>query len=135
MTTDQLLTALRTKGLRLTPIRRRVIESFTSTTSPLSAKDLLRKVSANKTTIYRELATLLRFKVIVQIQLGDNLQYYELSSLDHHHHLVCLNCRSISDITLKEDLSHEESLIQSQTQFHILHHNLEFFGLCQKCFN
>lgn len=114
--------------MRQTPIRNQLISLFQNHSSPLSAPEILRQVKANKTTIYRELDFLLLNKVISEVDFADGLKRYESAVLPHHHHLICVNCKSVTDADLKV-----EKLILSKSKFKVLKHDLEFFGLCSRC--
>lgn len=113
--------------MRQTKARSAIITNFRTTTRPISAIDLLNKIDVNKTTIYRELDFLIDAGIIDSVDFGDGIKRYELKNEDtHHHHLVCLNCKNISDIAVKEDF-------EIPNNFKLVKHNLEFFGYCSDC--
>jgi Fe2+ or Zn2+ uptake regulation protein len=120
-------------NLKNTKVRRDVFEIFANTNHPIDAVELTECIKVNKTSIYRELKVLLAKGLILEIDFGDGKKRYELSSLDHHHHLVCTGCKSVSDVQLSKDLSAEEELIEKEKSFKVQRHNLEFFGLCANC--
>ena len=60
------------------------------------------------------------------------IDYYEIQQ-DHHHHLVCVSCNSISKVEIGNHLEKQEKQIAKQNKFNIIHHSLEFYGYCQKC--
>lgn len=129
---------LRSRGYRITPIRTAILAQFASDHRPLSAgeiKDALRRsgFSANKTTVYRELSSLNNVGVVRAVMLGDRTRRYETAESDHHHHLVCVNCKKVEDVSLREDLGSEEHWIAHAKHFKILNHSLEFFGVCAEC--
>lgn len=138
MNSEQLiLDELKRRGLRQSRIRKILVNIFANSSQPISAVDLLEKnkVSANKTTIYRELYTLVSQKILSEIDFGDGIKRYELSGGTHHHHLICTNCKKIEDVDLKTDLDKEEQRVEKETGFKIKSHSLEFFGLCKNCQN
>lgn len=125
------------EGFRITPVREKILSILEKSVNPIAAIDLindfkLEKFSVNKTTIYRELDFLMERDLISEIELGEGKKRYELNK-GHHHHLVCLNCRSINDIDIETDLSEEEKRIYKITGFKVQLHSLEFFGLCRNC--
>lgn len=130
-----ILDELRKRGLRQSRIRKLLVDIFAKASKPISAVDLLEefKVPANKTTIYRELYTLLDQKVLREVDFGDGIKRYELSGDTHHHHLVCSKCKKVEDIDLKTDLKIEEKQIEKEKDFKIDFHSLEFFGFCKNC--
>lgn len=130
-----ILDELKKRGFRMSRIRKLLVEILAKAEKPISAVDLLEKnkVPANKTTIYRELYTLVEQKVLREIDFGDGIKRYELSGDTHHHHLICTNCKKVEDIDLRTDLEKEEKQIEKDKGFKIETHSLEFFGLCNNC--
>lgn len=135
---EDTIRALKEKGYRVTSTRKAVLEIFVDTAKPISAEGLIRNLASkklypNKTTIYRELDTLRAGGFIKEVQLGLNRRVYEVTSLGHHHHLVCTKCDCIEDIHMKNDMMAYEKNIMKKTSFKVFDHSLEFFGLCVKC--
>jgi Fur family ferric uptake transcriptional regulator len=124
---------LKDRGLRITPIRKKIVEALHQAESPLSVGNILSKVTANKTTIYREMEVLREHDLINVIDLGDGTKRYELTAKGHHHHLICVKCKSVTELDLADDFTKEEALIASREKFTVLRHALEFFGICQRC--
>ena len=87
----------------------------------------------NKTTIYRELAFLKKQNIILELQFDDNTKRYEIMPANHHHHIVCVRCEKVEDVVLEKDLDAEEKVITQNKKFQILHHSLEFYGICKMC--
>ncbi len=133
MKAEILIQRLRNKKKRLTPGRCKIIRIFCTFRSPITAEVLVKKVKINKTTAYRELYFLLKNNFIQEVDFGDGTKRYELKELKHHHHLVCLRCKSIQDISFDENLEWEEKRIQRNQKFLVLRHDLEFFGYCHNC--
>ncbi len=129
---------LQAKGERLTDIRRALIEIFSAATEPLSVPMLLLKLEkkqlfANKTSVYRQLAALQEHGLIHEINLANRAKHYELIPDDHHHHLVCLKCKQVEDVSFEEDIVRQEKYINRHHGFKVVRHDLEFFGFCAKC--
>jgi len=123
---------------RGTLARKHILDSLKDATNPLSAADLLfavskTKKSVNKTTIYRQLTSLLAEGAIRELQLGEKKKRYELTPINHHHHLVCVRCEKIEHVELERDLAGEEKKIMQEKKFEVLTHSLEFFGRCAEC--
>ena len=129
---------IRNKGFRITKIRNATVSILSSSTSPLSASDIIknlykRDLSANKTTIYRELDFLLIQKFIHEVDFGDGKKRYELNTGKHHHHIVCVNCGNVGDVDFDFAFKTQSEEIEINTGFKIKEHNVEFFGLCHNC--
>lgn len=133
------LNQLKKSGERITPIRAALIEALDKTRKPATTQELLaalarRGLSANKTTVYRQLEVLLRYNIAAEIHFTDRAKRYELARVGgHHHHLVCLKCGRVEKIILPADLEPQEKKIRQKNQFKVLQHSLEFFGRCRYC--
>lgn len=123
-------------GGRLTKIKKAVIDLLSENHCLLSKQELIdrlkaKKINPDRSTIYRELKFLMKNNIIIKNTIG-GIDYYE-SPKDHHHHLVCLNCKSITRLEMDNHLEKQEKQIAKQNKFNIVHHSLEFYGHCHKC--
>lgn len=84
-------------------------------------------------TVYRTLATFTDLKLLQKVDLGDNVQRYELQSTDgsHHHHFVCNECHKVEALDSCEIRAQEKRL--TDLGYGELTHRLEFFGICPDC--
>lgn len=133
---------LKQKKLRTTPIRKLLIESLAKSPYPLSAIDIKlilqqQDTLCNKTTIYREIQSLVRSDLLKEVDFGEGKKRYEITN-SHHHHLVCQKCKRIKEIDLdltkfEEQLLILQNKINNFSDFKINQHNLEFFGICKVC--
>lgn len=135
---EVLVTQLKDKGFRITKARKAILEVLTSAERPLSAQEIgglleRKKLSANKTTIYRELDFLVAQQSVSQVDLLDGVKRYEPLHLGHHHHLVCTRCRDIQCVKICGDLKALEHTIGAAHDFTVESHTLEFFGVCSGC--
>lgn len=131
---------LRSKGFKITKVRSNLIEILTKTTTPLSINDLLEKLEEkdlkpNKTTVYREIVFLTDQGLVSGVDFGEGKKRYEGSSKEHHHHVVCINCKKVQDIHMEKDLDKLMEKITRQVGYKSVGHSLEFFGLCKTCQN
>lgn len=133
-----ILATLKEKGYRFAKIRKAILDLLIKSSDPLSSPDIQqllskKKIDANKTTVYRQLAFLKEQNLVRELQFGDNTKRYEIMPENHHHHIVCTNCDNIEDVELARDLDAEEKAIAENTNFKVLNHSLEFYGICGKC--
>lgn len=137
---EQINSILRAKGYRKSKLRDSIICVLRLQKAPISAQEILDKVvdkdlAPNKTSVYRELETLLRENILREVSLMDGKKRYELSSAqdEDHSHLVCTECGQIQCLELDHGLSTVETQIQNRLGFKIKNRILEFFGLCLNC--
>lgn len=133
MSYGKYLEILKNRKKKLTPGRKKIIKIFCLAKNPLSAKTLIEKTGLNKTSIYREISFLLSQDFIQDVDFADRIKRHELKDRKHHHHLVCLKCKKVSDVILEENLNNEETRIEKNKDFKIVKHHLEFFGYCKGC--
>lgn len=134
------LEQLRKNGFRITRVRRALTDIFLSSKRPLSADNVIsllkkRRISVNKTTVYRELDFLQEQELLQELHLKGPKLYYEWKK-SHHHHVVCKECFSAQDVdagTVEKLLPRLERHLARKTRFTQLTHSLEFFGLCRPC--
>lgn len=138
---DQIKNELHTQSYKLTPQREATVEVLLENEEDhLSAEDvyLLVKEKAPEiglATVYRTLELLNELEIVDKINFGDGVSRYDLrkEGANHsHHHLVCIQCGSVSEI--EEDLLGDvERKVEEEWIFKIKDHRLTFHGICSRC--
>lgn len=89
-------------------------------------------------TIYRTVQLLLEMQLVDRINLDDGCVRYEIGEgisaegKHHHHHLICRTCGKVQPF--KDDwLDELERHIEEEAGFHVLDHELKFYGQCREC--
>ncbi len=136
MTVDNIHKNIKTKGGRLTKIRKEIIQILFESDCLSSATAILtelkkRKIQPNRSTMYRELLFLTQNNIVVRNTIS-GVDYFEIPK-DHHHHLVCLSCNSIQKVEIGNHLEKHEKKLAKENHFKILNHSLEFYGYCRNC--
>jgi Fur family ferric uptake transcriptional regulator len=132
---------LKEKGYKLTNQRQHVFEVIKENEGKHLNSQEIYELVKNKypevgvATVYRTLALLEDINLIYGVDFEDGFRRFELAENDEehrHHHLICLECHSISEV--KEDLlgSIEEEILKSN-KFKVINHRVKFYGYCQKC--
>src|SRR3989344_5357220 len=122
-------------------IRQHLLEIFQSADHPQAAGEVLSQIqqiksSVNKTTIYRDLEKLVNEKILNSVVLVPGVTHYELSSLGHHHHLVCTDCQTIRDIPCPDFENNHLSSVEKQLKavgFNVQTPQITYQGLCVNC--
>lgn len=96
-------------------------------------RDSRNQENLNQSTVYRILDTFLKHQMIVKTTLGnDSRATFEIKHHEHRHHLICVSCNQITPIS-GCPLKGYEKMLSETSQFKILEHKLEIFGVCPKC--
>ena len=137
---------LKKKGLKITNKRLRVLEVLGENRDKhMTAEDIYELVKEDYpeiglATIYRTVQLLLEMQLVDRINLDDGCVRYEIGENTYgdakgkhrHHHLICKDCGKV--FSFKDDLLEElENHIEDETGFHVLNHELKFFGQCEQC--
>ncbi len=99
-TAENVFQNLRSKGLRVTPQREKILQIFMELKdgTHLSAEDLFKVLSAKNenislATTYRTLKLLSQFGYLRELDFAEGHKHYELNQdKKPHHHIICLNC-------------------------------------------
>ncbi len=134
---DEIILDLKQQGHKITEVRTELVKILLESDTPLTIIDLIKKLERkklkpNKTTVYREVEFLRDLEVIEEVDFGEGKKRYEISN-QHHHHVVCVNCKTIKDVSMDKDIDSYSKRIIEKTGFKSIGHTLEFFGLCPVC--
>jgi Fur family peroxide stress response transcriptional regulator len=69
---------------------------------------------------------------VMEIGFGDENNRYDGKNTHPHPHIICVKCKSITDIYLSE-LNALSLELAEETGYKILSHRLDFFGICPEC--
>lgn len=135
---EQLKAFLKQRGFKSTRQRDIIADEFLKSGEHVTSEELYRKISKKHkdigfTTVYRTLKLLARCGLATDRVFADNLTRYEpFSAEEHHDHLICLNCGSITEFkNLKMERLQEK--IAGTFGFHTVSHKMEFYGYCRNC--
>jgi Fur family ferric uptake transcriptional regulator len=127
--------------VRYTRGRQTVVKTLALAEGPLSAAELHEAAEAALplSSIYRSLAILEEIGVLAPHHGAKGLTRYELAEWlkGHHHHLVCIDCGAVEDVTVNDH--HESQVgqvvedISSKASFTPFNHALEIEGRCVRC--
>jgi Fur family ferric uptake transcriptional regulator len=106
VTNDEMVSALKARGLRMTPQRRAIVAEVMRTQGHISPAALARKVQAempgvNASTIYRTLSLLEEAGVLSHAHLEGGPEYHRAEEAGHVH-LTCTSCGAEDDLSMDE---------------------------------
>jgi len=125
-------------GRRHSVLRDKILEILDLSDEPLTVTGLLERLSKsqfnpNKTTVYRELETLVKHNILFEVDFGEGKKRYELAGENRHPHLICNACGSIKCRRLNSTIESWLTSFCAQNNFKMSDHTLEFYGVCDKC--
>jgi len=89
----------------------------------------------SRATIYNTLEVLLDCNLIKKHNFGDNVSFFEKTyGFPTHHHMICSNCKSISEFENEEILNQSKST-SKELNFNLKDISLNLYGLCRECNN
>lgn len=125
------------RTLRNSKQRQAILDLLAASPEHMSAEEIYQK--ARKTqpnislgTVYRNLDTLSEQGVIIRTSFADGKARYEMAGMDHHHHLICLQCGEIKDLVQCPMAPALQTELQ-EADFEVVQHQFEVYGYCRKC--
>jgi Fe2+ or Zn2+ uptake regulation protein len=92
-----------------------------------------------RSSAYRHLTVLHGAGLVRRVTASDEFTRFELAEdlTEHHHHLLCVNCGKVTDVTLPAGFEHQAADAISQLAeaegFQAQSHRLDVLGLCAAC--
>jgi Fur family ferric uptake transcriptional regulator len=135
---NQFREQLRQHGLRLTPQREAVLSVLHAVGRAAAPEEIFARVSVvdaavDRSTIYRTLDLLDKFKMVTVIDSGEKQRLYELSDREiPHMHLLCRGCGKIMGVDLdllQPFLTHLDETVKFQIDLA----NITLQGICGDC--
>lgn len=123
------------RNIQSTCQRRIILEELRKVTSHPTADEVYEMVRhrlprVSLGTVYRNLELLSERNVILKLSGGAKMRFD--GNPQQHYHIRCIACDRVDDVAF-EPLAHIEEELRSATDYEVLGHRLEFFGLCSQC--
>ena len=136
---DHALHTLEHGGYRASAPRAAVVAALAELGCSASAREIAERLhsrggSAGLASVYRTLELLERLRLVQRLEVGDGGARYEpvLPTGEHHHHLVCDRCGTVS--TFEDDeLERAIEQLSSRVAFDIDAHDVTLRGECPAC--
>lgn len=128
---------LKKLGLKTTIPRLKILEALEkSSKRHLSVEDVYRylikqDVEIGLATIYRVLAQFEKSGMVTKLSF-ENQAVFELTTDEHHDHLVCIKCGNIDEFTDNVIEKHQKDIAKKHG-YKLTDHCLYLYGICPKC--
>ncbi len=134
---DELIAKLRERGHRLTPQRMAVLKVLVSSKRHPSVEQIYEHVKADfpmtsLATIYKTVTLLKEMGEVLELGFSGDNNRYDGKRPYPHPHLICVKCGTIMDLEITT-LSELPQEVAQRTDYRIVNHRLDFFGICPRC--
>ena len=126
----------RARGIKVTAQRAAIYQALAERDDHPTAEDLHRQVRRgypmmSPNTVYYTLGVLKRAGLVHEVNYWHDRSRFD-ANIRLHHHLVCLGCRRIQDLT-DPALDRLRVSPLARSGFDITGHRVEFHGYCASC--
>lgn len=123
-------------GFRMTKQKKIVLEEVRKVCTHPTADDIYKMArkrlpNISMGTVYRNLDVLSRFGMIQKIEMGNAQTRFDANT-SVHYHVRCIHCGRIDDVPI-ETTSDIEDSVSRASDYEILGHRMEFYGVCPYC--
>lgn len=129
---------LRSRRLKLTKPRRRVVEKLLSVRGHVTADDLLdllRRAGTpvSRATVYRTLSVISQSGLFDAHDFEQGKRVYEpMVGRAHHDHLYCISCGKVIEF-FEPAIERLQDRVTQRHRFRPVYHSHKIFGYCEKC--
>jgi Fur family ferric uptake transcriptional regulator len=129
---------LRKAGLKVTLPRVKILQLLeNSETRHLSAEDVYKALieadeDVGLATVYRVLTQFEAAGLVMRHHFEGGHSVFELSTMEHHDHLVCSKCGIVEEF-YDEVIETQQEKIAKKFGFEITDHSLYLYGICSDC--
>ena len=128
---------LRGNGHKITPQRLAIVKILAKSEGHPSVENIHAEIkkdfpTMSLATVYRNIVLLKSLGEVLELGFPDGSNRYYGSKPTPHPHVICIKCKTIVDPDL-ESLEELKKEVAVETNFKILNHRLDFFGICSNC--
>jgi len=129
---------LRDAGLKVTLPRVKILQILeSSATKHLSAEDIYKALieadeDVGLATVYRVLTQFETAGLVERHHFEGGSSVFELTSVDHHDHIVCNGCGRVEEF-FDQIIESQQEAIAKKYGFTITDHSMYLYGLCTDC--
>ena len=134
---EVIIRKLRDSGCKITPQRLAIVKILAKSEGHPSVEDIYNLIkksfpTMSLATVYRNIVLIKSFGEVLELGFPDGSNRYDGNKPYPHPHVICVKCKKVVDPNLDslEDMKKE---VSAETNFKILNHRLDFFGICSDC--
>jgi Fur family ferric uptake transcriptional regulator len=129
---------MRSRGLKLTAPRRRVVVKLLEVKGHVAADELIEllrkgRTPVSKATVYRTLALVSQSGLIDGHDFNSGRRVYEpMVGRAHHDHMYCIQCGKVIEFQ-EEAIERLQDMVVARHRFTPVYHSHKIFGYCSGC--
>ena len=134
---EVIIRKLRDHGHKITPQRLAIVKILAKSEGHPSVENIHFQIkkdfpTMSLATVYKNIALIKSIGEVLELGFPDGSNRYDGKTPTPHPHVICIRCKKIVDPYLGslDDIKKEVAL---ETNFKILNHRLDFFGICSDC--
>jgi Fur family peroxide stress response transcriptional regulator len=134
---ETIIRKLRENGHKITPQRMAIARILADSAGHPSVEDIHTEISQDfptmsLATVYRNIVLIKSLGEVLELGFPDGSNRYDGNKPTPHPHVICIRCKKIVDPDL-DSLDEITKEVALETDFKILNHRLDFFGICSNC--
>lgn len=134
---ETIIQKLRANGHKITPQRMAIAKILAKSQGHPSVENIHARIkkdfpTMSLATVYRNIVLIKSLGQVLELGFPDGSNRYDGNRPYPHPHVICIKCKKIVDpeVDSLDEMTKEVAL---ETNFKILNHRLDFFGICSDC--
>lgn len=128
---------LKDNGHRITPQRLAIVDILAKSVDHPSVENIHDQIkesfpTMSLATVYKNIQLIKSLGEVLELGFPDGSNRYDGNKPSPHPHVICIKCKKILDPDL-DSLNEMQREVALETDFKILYHRLDFFGICRDC--
>ena len=134
---ERIIQKLKDSGHRITPQRLAIVRVLAESEDHPSVENIHDRIekdfpTMSLATVYKNVELIKSLGEVLELGFPDGSNRYDGNKPNPHPHLICTKCKKILDPDLAS-LDEMQKEVALETNFTILYHRLDFFGVCSRC--
>lgn len=134
---DTIIQKLRENDHKITPQRLAIVKIIAESNGHPSVENIYDQIkkdfpTMSLATVYRNIVLIKSLGEVLELGFPDGSNRYDGNKPYPHPHVICIKCKKIVDPDL-DSLDEIKKEVALETNFKILNHRLDFFGICSDC--
>jgi len=134
---ESIVQKLRDNGHKITPQRLAIVKILAKSDGHPSVETIHTQIkkdfpTMSLATVYRSIVLIKSLGEVLELGFPDGSNRYDGNKPFPHPHVICVRCKKIVD-TVPDSLDDMKKEVALETDFKILNHRLDFFGICSTC--